>query len=96
METSAIRTTPLAISVIVKDVMLASSQLETILGQAGAQNIHKESQQGKEVVTAELKAQSVPEFLEKLKPIGEIKEKVVFPEAAEGNITIRVDLSSNP
>ena len=96
MQTSAIKTAPLEVSVIVEDVRLASSEVEIILGQAGAQNIKKESRQGKEIVTAELKAQSVQEFFEKLKPIGKIKEKVVFPDIAEGNITIRVDLASNP
>ncbi len=96
MQSAVIKTVPVEVSVAVKDVRLARSEVESILGQAGARNIKKESYEGKEVLTAELKAQSLQEFLEKLKPIGEIKEKVVFPDIAEEIIAIRVDLISNP
>jgi len=96
MPTQTIKTAPIEVSVIVKDVRHASSEVEAILGQAGARNINKESQEGKEVLTAELQVQNLQEFVEKLKPIGKIKEKVIIPDSSEGNITIRVDLSSNP
>ncbi len=96
METAAIKPEPVEVSVTVKDVRVASSEVETFLGQAGARNIKKESHEGREVLTAELKAQSVREFLEKLKAAGEVKEKVVSSDIAEGNIAIRVEIVSNP
>jgi hypothetical protein len=56
----------------------------------------RESHEGREILTAELKAKNVREFLDKLKAVGEIKEKSISPEIAEGNIAIRVEIVSNP
>jgi len=96
MGTAAIKPEPVQILVTVKDVRGASGEVETFLGQAGARNIKKESLEGREVLTAELKAESVREFLDKLKVVGEMKEEPVSPDIAEGNIPIRVEIISNP
>jgi len=96
MGTAAIKPGPVQVLVTVKDVRGASGEVETFLGQAGARNIKKESHEGREVLTAELKAESVREFLDKLKGVGEMKEKPVSPDIAEGNISIRVEIVSNP
>ncbi len=96
METAALKPEPIEVSVIVKDVRVASREIETFLGQAGATNIKRESHEGREILTAELKAKNVREFLDKLKAVGEIKEKAISPEIAEGNIAIRVEIVSNP
>lgn len=94
--TAAIKPEPVQVLVTVKDVRGASGKVETFLGQAGARNIKKESHEGREVLTAELKAKSVREFLDKLKSVGEMKEKMVSPDMAEENIPIRVEIVSNP
>ncbi len=96
MGTAAIKPEPVQVLVTVKDVRAASGKVETFLGQAGARNIKKESHEGREVLTAELKAESVREFLDMLKAVGEMKEKPVSPDIAEGNIPIRVEIVSNP
>ena len=96
MGTAVIKPEPIEVSVIVKDVRVASREIETFLGQAGATNIKRESHEGREILTAGLKAKNVREFLDKLKAVGEIKEKAISPEIAEGNIAIRVEIVSNP
>ena len=96
MGAAAIKPEPVQVLVTVKDVRGASSDVETFLGQAGARNIKKEFHEGKEVLTAELKAESVREFLDKLKAVGEMKENTVSPDIGEGNIPIRVEIVSNP
>ena len=96
MGAAATKPEPVQVLVTVKDVRRASGQVETFLGQAGARNIKKESREGGEVLTAELKAQSVREFLDKLKAVGEMKEETVSPDMAEGNIPVRVEIVSNP
>jgi len=96
MEAAALKPGPIEVSVIVKDVGVAGREIETFLGQAGATKIKRESHEGTEILTAELKAKNVREFLDKLKAVGEIKEKAISPEIAEGNIAIRVEIVSNP
>ena len=86
----------IAFTVNVKDLKIAASEVEKFLGQLSARKIERESTEGKEVLTADLKGQSVEEFSEKLKAVGEIKEKSLSFEPPEGNIAIRVEIVSTP
>jgi hypothetical protein len=86
----------IAFTVNVKDLKIAASEVEKFLGQLAARKIERESTEGKEVLTADLKGQSVEEFSEKLKAVGEIKEKSLSFELPEGNIAIRVEIVSTP
>jgi len=83
-------------TVNVKDLKIAASEVEKFLGQLAARKIERESTEGKEVLTADLKGQSVEEFSEKLKAVGEIKEKSLPLDIPEGNISIRVEIVSTP
>jgi hypothetical protein len=95
-EAAVIKPGPIDVTVNVKDVRVAGQEVEKILGQLGARKIERESREGREVLAGELKAQNVREFLEKLKDIGEIKEKGIPRDIPEGDMAIRVDIVSNP
>jgi hypothetical protein len=79
-----------------RDAKASSRDVENILNQLGAQNIKKESLQGTEILTAELQAEKTQELLEKLKLLGEVKEKGLPPEHAKQTIKIRIETTSSP
>jgi hypothetical protein len=95
-EAAVIKPGPIDVTVNVQDVRVAGQEVEKILGQFGARKIERESREGRELLAAELKAQSVKEFLEKLKDIGETKEKGMPRDIPEGDLAIRVDIVRNP
>jgi len=95
-EAASLKPRFIGFTVNVKDLKIAASEVEKFLGQLAARKIERESTEGKEVLTADLKGQSVEEFSEKLKAVGEIKEKSRPPDIPEGNISIRVEIVSAP
>jgi hypothetical protein len=95
-ESAVVKPGPVDLTVRVKDVRIAGREVENFLGQLGARKIKRESSEEKEVLTAELNALKAKQFLEKLKAIGEIKEKGVPLDISEGDIAIRVEIVSIP
>ena len=95
-EAASLKPRFIGFTVNVKDLKIAASEVEKFLGQLAARKIQRESTEGKEVLTADLKGQSVEEFSEKLKAVGEIKEKSLPLDIPEGNISIRVEIVSAP
>lgn len=95
-EVAAIKLRFTDVSVKVKDVNVARGKVESLFGQLGAQKVERESREGKEVLTAELKAMQVKEFLEKLEVIGEINEKGIPLDTSAGDVAIRVEIVSIP
>ena len=87
---------PAIVTISAKDIRAAGEEVEKLLGQVGAWKIEKESLEGKEVLTAELKGQKRKELLEKLKAIGEIKEKGKTLDMPEGDISLRIEIVGNP
>jgi hypothetical protein len=79
-----------------KDIKVAGEEVEKLLGLLGAGKIERESHEGKEVLTAELKGQKRKEFLERLRAIGEVKEKGRALDIPEGDIPLRIEIVSNP
>ena len=80
----------------VQDVKVAGDKVDDLLRQLGAQKIERESREGKAVLTAELKAMQVKEFLEKLKIIGEVSDKDIPLDAPAGHVIIRIEIVSTP
>ena len=79
-----------------KDVKGAGEEVEKLLGQLGAGKIERVSHEGQEVLTAELKGQKGKELLEKLRAIGEVKERGRALDIPEGDIPLRIEIVSNP
>jgi len=89
------RAVALDISVHVRDAKAVKQDVENLLGQLGAQNIRKESLQAAEIFTAELQTEKTQELLEKLKLLGEVKEKGLSSELPQGTIGIRIEMMSS-
>ena len=82
----------IGITVYVKDTSIAGKKVEDLLGQLGARNILRESREGTDIVTAEITTQKTEEFFEKIKGIGDMKEKDARPDILEGNISVRIEI----
>ena len=95
-ESAAIKPGPVDVSVRVKDVRVAGREVENFLGQLGAQKIKRESREEQRSPDRRAQGAKAKEFLEKLKAIGEIKEKGMPLDIAEGDIAIRVEIVSIP
>jgi len=95
-EVAALKLSFTNVLVKVQDVNVAGGKVDDLFRQLGAQKIERESREGKEVLTAELNALKAKQFLEKLKAIGEIKEKGMPLDISEGDIAIRVEIVSIP
>jgi hypothetical protein len=90
------RAVALEIRLHVRDAKAVKPDVENLLGQLGAQNIKKESLQTAEILTAELQTEKTQELLEKLKLLGEVKEKGLSSELPQGTIGIRIEMISPP
>jgi hypothetical protein len=86
----------LEVSVRVKDMRAGVGKIEGFLGQVGARKIEKESLEGKEVLTAEIRGQNMEELMKKLKAIGEVKEKAMPPNIIEEDTVIRIEVVPAP
>jgi hypothetical protein len=84
------------VTVRVREVRIAGREVENFLGQLGARKIKRESREEQEILTAELNARKARQFLEKLKDIGEIKEKGMPLDIPEEDIAIRVEIVRIP
>ena len=95
-EREALKPKPLAVTIRAKDLLAAGEEVQRLLVELGAGKIERESQETKEVLTAELPGRKGKEFFEKLKAIGEIKEKGKPLHIPEGNIFVRVEIVAAP
>jgi len=95
-ERAALKTKPLAVTIRAKDLLAAGEEVQRLFVELGAGKIERESQETKEVLTAELAGQKGKEFFEKLKAIGEIKEKGKPLPIPEGDISVRVEIVAAP
>lgn len=89
---------PYIITITVKatNIAVAGKDVEDLLNKSNAQKIKCESLENMEVITAELASQKIKELFEKLKTIGEMKEKGTPSDLSEGNIIVRIEIVSNP
>ena len=90
------RVVVLDVSLYVPGAKTVKEDVENLLGQLGAQNIKRESFQNMEVLTAELQVEKTQELLEKLKLLGEVKEKGLSPELPKGTVEIRIEMITPP
>ncbi len=83
------------VSLFVKDLKGAGLEVKNLLDRSGASNIQSESLEGQELVTAEIRALNINEFMEKLKGVGEIRDKLDAPQVpATSPIAIRIILQT--
>ena len=82
----------ISLTINVKDIETAGKEIEKAFSQLGGKVIKTESFENKEVMTAELNSNNLKELFEKLKRIGEIKEKDMVLEFLEGDATIMIEI----
>lgn len=86
----------LTLIVLVENPEAAVVEIEKTLKELEGRAIHMESLEGKKVVTTILKADKLHALSEKLKVIGEIKEKEADLRGQERDIMVRVEVIENP
>jgi hypothetical protein len=80
------------VTVLVKDIETARTEIEKALTQLGGNIIITASLENKEIVTAEIDSQKFKEFIANLKSIGDVKEKKIDFQALEGNINVSISI----
>ena len=80
----------ISLTVNVKTIEAASEEIEKALVQLGGKIIKKEHSQDKSLITAELDSERVEKLSEKLRSIGELKEKAPAYEAREGTMKVNI------
>jgi hypothetical protein len=95
-ETAALKLKPANVLIKVPDVHVAGSKVEDLFRQLGARKIERESREGREILTAELDAQQLNEFLEKLKALGEVSDKDLSWDSTARDVVVRVEVVSVP
>jgi hypothetical protein len=86
----------ISVTVLVKDIKTAGTEIETVLTQLGGNIIVTASLENKEIVTAEIDSQKFKEFIANLKSIGDVEEKEIDFQALERNIKISVAIMKQP
>jgi hypothetical protein len=82
--------------ITVKDLEIASKDIEETLQLLGGKSIKTEPLGNKAVIAAEIDANKVQELFDKLNLIGEVQEKGMAAETGEGDVGIRIDILKTP
>ncbi len=85
-----------AFSLYATDPAAVMSDVEKILVESGARKVRREFQDGKGIVTAEIETEKEKEVIEKLKSLGEVREKDKVQEPPAGPITLKIEILSSP
>lgn len=83
----------LSLTVLVKDPETAVRDIEKTLKELDGREIRTESVDGRKVVTATMTVGKVHQLFEKLKFIGEVKEKELDVKGREGDVMLRIEVT---
>jgi len=84
------------VTVHVKDVESAQKEIERHISELGGKVVKKESYENKDILTAEIDSGKLKELYERLKSVGQVKEKDIDFEGAKGEVGIRIEIISIP
>jgi hypothetical protein len=84
------------VTVHVKDVESAQKEIERHISELGSKVVKKEAYENKVILTAEIDSGKLKEFLERLKSVGQVKEKDVDVETMKGELGVRIEIVKNP
>jgi hypothetical protein len=76
----------------VRDLEIASRDIEGMVRQLGGKAITTEPNEGKAVIAVELDSHKVKEFFHQLRLIGDVQEKGLAMEQREGDVEVRVEV----
>ncbi len=95
-EMAALQRKPANVQVKAPDVHVAGGKVDDLFRQLSTRKIERESHEGREILTAELSATQVKEFLEKLKAVGEVNDKDLSWDSTARDIVVRVEIVRTP
>ena len=84
------------LTINVKDIEAARKEIEKALMQLGGKIIETKHFEQRNIIAAVLDSQKVKDLFERLKVLGEVKEKALTFEAREGDIEIRIEIAKIP
>lgn len=85
----------LGLTIVVNDPEAVVREIEKILSELEGKTIRTESVGEKKIMTAEINAVRLRALIEKLKLVGQVKEKDV-DEAMKGELLVRIEIVKNP
>jgi hypothetical protein len=77
------------------DIFTAVREIEGFLNRVGAVDFKRDSPENAEIITATFPAQALKEFIEKLKNVGEVKERIMLYNIPEEEIAVRIKIVNN-
>ena len=80
------------VEVLVKDIAAATKEIEAVLLNLDGKIVNTEYSENRNVLFAEIPSRKMNEFLDQLKPIGEVQKKLKVSEASELALTIRITI----
>ena len=96
MPAGAVKESAIDLTIQVRDVSAAIGEIEAHLRQANARIIEKRRREGGELLKAEMAAQNVDAFLDRLKAIGRVKLGKNPLAVTDGKVTISIMIVGNP
>jgi hypothetical protein len=84
------------VTILVKDIKTARTEIETALTHLGGKIIKTESFENKESLTAEITSQKLMELIARLKNIGDVKDKEIDIHALEVHVEIAIEVMKQP
>jgi hypothetical protein len=82
----------IGVTVHVKDIDSAQKETERHISELGGRVVKKESYENKHILTAEMDSEKLKEFFERLKSVGNVKEKNVGFEGEKGKVVIKIEV----
>lgn len=83
------------IALLAVDSKIAATEVETILNKYGAQKVIRQARAGKVFLTAEIRGQTISDFISEIKKIGPVVKKAWPAENAEGDVPMLIEITSH-
>lgn len=84
------------LTIQVRDVPIAVREVEERLGQANGRIIERQRRDGREFLKAEVAAQNLATFLDRIEAIGRVKVEKSPRDVPDGLVTINIEIASEP
>ncbi len=84
------------LTIQVRDVPIAVREVEERLGQANGRIIERQRRDGREFLKAEVAAQNLATFLDRIEAIGRVKVEKSPHDVPDGLVTINIEIASEP
>ena len=84
------------LTIQVRDTVVATREIEELLGQVNARIIERRHLEGRGFLKAEIAAQKVAIFLDRLEAVGKVDLDKNTLDVSDGKVTVRIKIVTNP